>query len=522
MDGNSRTVAFLGGRLLIKDDDGPRASGLASRGGRIVAVGDAGEILAGLPDDAEVIDLAGRVVLPGFVDAHCHLELSATHLAYAVGCFVPPHRSLADICIALAARARKTPAGEWVVGRANFSLERWVEEDRPLLRRDLDEAVPDHPAVVLSGLHVCTLNTRALEATGLLAGASPPRGASIELATGRATELWDWLPLPSYGLEDVAAAVRDLGGALFRSRGVTSIGEIPFTADGIHAFQALRRRGELPVRLRLWYHVPRLASMEALTSLGLESGFGDEWLGVGGVKLFVDGAGVDALGQPVVDLKWTQDELDEAVWQSHAAGLQLWMHVAPSHQAATMALDAIELALSRLPRTDHRHRVEHLGDMKPDRQLLERARALGVIPVATPQFVYSYGDTDPNGSCAPLRTLHELGFRVPGNSDCTGTQPEAANPFHGIWCALAHRTRAGAIVAGDERIELAAALRMFTADAAYACRMDDRGVLEPGKLADLVVLGRDPFETPLDELPETPVDMTVIGGDVVWEGTSAG
>lgn len=512
----------MGGRILTMDAGGRRAGGLAARDGRIVAVGDADEILAGLPGDAEVIELGGRVVLPGFVDAHCHLELSATHLAFAVGCFVPPHRSLADICVALADRARETPAGEWIVGRANFSLERWVEEDRPLVRHDLDEAVPDHPAVVLSGLHVCTLNTRALEVTGLLAGAPLPPGASIELASGRATELWDWLPLPSYGREEVAAAVRDLGGRLFRSRGVTSIGEIPFTADGIHAFQELRRRGELPARLRLWYHVPRLASVETLESLGLESGFGDEWLAVGGVKLFVDGAGVDAVGQPVVDLKWTQDELNEVVWRAHAAGLQLWLHVAPTHRAATMALDAIELALARLPRADHRHRIEHIGDMKPDLQLLARVRELGVIPVATPQFVYSYGDADPEGSCAPLRTLHELGFRVPGNSDCTGTQPEAANPFHGIWCALAHQARSGAIVAGDETIELEAALRMFTADAAHGCHMDDRGVLEPGSLADLVVLGRDPFETPLDELAELPVDMTVIGGDVVWEASGAG
>ena len=237
---------------------------------------------------------------------------------------------------------------------------------------------------------------------------------------------------------------------------------------------------------------------------------------MGGVKLFVNGAGVDAHGKPVVDLKWTQEELDEVVWKAHEAGLQLWLHVAPTREAASMALDSLERALAKLPRRDHRHRIEHVGDMKPDRALLERARRLGVVPVTTPQFVYSYGDTDPEGSCSPVRTLHELGFRVPGNSDCTGTQFEAANPFHGIWCALARRTRGGTILDEGERIQLDAALRMFTADAAFACHMDDRGTLEPGKLADLVVLGRDPWQTPVDELPELPVDMTVIGGEVVW------
>jgi len=499
------------------DGRGTVAGGLVARAGRVLRVGDSRELDAQLPAGAERIDLGGRVVLPGFVDAHCHLELSTTHLAYAVQCFVPPHRTLEDICRAMAERARDAPPGEWIVGRANFSLERWVEDGRPLLRADLDAALPDHPAVVLSGLHVCTLNTRALETTRLLLGAELPRGASLDLETGRATELWDWLPLPRYGAEAAAEAIRDLGRDLFQARGVTSIGEIPFTLDGIHAFQELRRRGELPARLRLWYHVPRFGSAREIAALGLESGFGDEWLAVGGIKLFVDGAGIDAYGRPVVDLKWTQEELDETVWQAHAAGLQLWMHVAPTREAARMALLALERALARLPRPDHRHRIEHIGDMAPDEELLQRLRGLGVIPVATTQFVWSYGDADPEGSCSPIGTLHGLGFRVPGNSDCTGTQPEAANPFHGVWCALARRTRGGTVLRPEERIDLDAALRMCTADAAYGCHMDDRGTLEPGKLADLVVLGRDPWEAPLDELRDVPVDMTVIGGEVVWE-----
>jgi len=513
---DERATAFLGGRIMTMDGRRSVAGGLVARGGRIVAVGESAEVEARVPAGAQRIDLEGRVVLPGFVDAHCHLELSTTHLAYAVQCFSPPHRSLAEICETLAESARTAPPGEWLVGRANFSLERWVEESRPLLRADLDRAVPDRPAVVLSGLHVCTLNTRALEATGLLDGSSPPRGASLDLELGHATELWDWLPLPRYGRAAAAKAIRDLGRSLFTARGVTSIGEIPFTVDGIHAFQELRRRRELPARLRLWYHVPRLASIGELTRLGLEAGFGDEWLAVGGVKLFVDGAGIDAWGRPTTDLKWTQEELDEVVRGAHEAGLQLWMHVAPTREAAEMALTSLERALERCPLPDHRHRIEHLGDMKPDRELLLRARTLGAIVVATPQFVWSYGDTDPEGSCTPLRTLHELGFRPPGNSDCTGTQPEAANPFHGIYCALARRTRGGTVLLPDERVDLDAALRAFTADAAFACRMDDRGTLEPGKLADLVVLGRDPWATPLDELPDLPVDMTVIGGEVAW------
>jgi hypothetical protein len=304
---------------------------------------------------------------------------------------------------------------------------------------------------------------------------------------------------------------------MFQARGVTSIAEIPFTVDGIHAYQELRRRGELPARIGLWYHVPRLCGVEDLARIGLEAGFGDEWLRVGGVKLFVDGAGVDASGRPAFDVKWTQEELDEVVWIAHDAGLQLWMHIAPSRRAAEMALTAVERALRRRPRADHRHRIEHLGDMRPDLDLLGWAKRLGVIPITTPQFVYSYGDAAPDESCAPLRTLLGLGFPVPGNSDSTGTQPEAANPFHGIRCAVTHETRSGVVVYEDERVPLDDALRAFTADAALACHMDDRGILAPGSLADLAVLGADPWAVPPEELPGIPVDMTVIGGRVVWE-----
>src|SRR5438105_5941164 len=116
----------------------PLAGAVIVRDGRIVAVLEPGEPVPPLAAGAEVIDLAGRVTLPGFVDGHCHLELSTSHLAHTVQCFAPPHRDLGDICDSVAERARATPAGEWVIGRANFSLERWVPDQRPLLRADLD------------------------------------------------------------------------------------------------------------------------------------------------------------------------------------------------------------------------------------------------------------------------------------------------------------------------------------------------------------------------------------------------
>jgi predicted amidohydrolase YtcJ len=507
-------IAFLGGRVLTMDRARPEAAAVLVRSGRVAAVGSDAEVRAAATPRAEAYDLRGRVVIPGMVDGHCHLELTATHLAYAALCLVSDqHRSIADIQATLARAAERTEPGAWVIGRADFALALFVADRRPVVRADLDAVTTDHPCVLFAGLHGCTLNTRALADTGLLDGtATLPPGAAVDVASGRAKEVWDWLPLPTYGRERAAAAIAEQGRARWAARGITTVAELPFSHDGIAAFQDLRRRSALPTRIGLWLHTPRLGPIGALTATGLESGFGDPWLRLGGIKAFVDGTGTDIDGQPEDDHKWSQEALDELVLTAHRSRLQLWLHVAPTVSAAEKALTSLERAQASAPWPDHRHRIEHVGDLQPRPELLRRIAAAGVIPVTTPQFTHSYGDLAPDEACTPLRSLHALGFRPPGNSDATGTQPEAINPWHSIWCALAHRSRGGAVIHPEETIPLADALRMFTRDAAVACHMDDRGMLAPGLLGDLVVLGEDPFAAAVDDLPELPVDLTVIGG----------
>jgi predicted amidohydrolase YtcJ len=510
-------IAFLGGRVLTMDPVRPEATAVLLRDGRVVAVGDDDEVRAAASARAETYDLGGRTVIPGMVDAHCHLELTATHLAYAALCLVgDQHRSIADIQATLERTAERTAPGEWVIGRADFALALFVADQRPVVRADLDAVTTDHPCVLFAGLHGCTLNTRALADTGLLDGsATLPPGAAVDLDSGRAMEIWDWLPLPTYGRERAAAAIAEQGRERWTARGITTVAELPFSHDGIAAFQDLHRRRALPVRIGLWLHTPRLGSIEALTATGLETGFGDEWLRLGGIKAFVDGTGTDIDGRPEDDHKWSQEAMDELVLAAHRSRLQLWLHVAPTVSAAEKALTSLERAQTLAPWPDHRHRIEHVGDLAPQPALLERIAAAGVIPVTSPQFTYSYGDLAPEEACTPLSSLHAMGFRPPGNSDATGTQPEAINPWHSIWCALVHRSRGGAVIHPEEAIPLADALRMFTRDAAVACHMDDRGMLAPGLLGDLVVLGEDPFAVAVDDLPDLPVDLTVLGGTPV-------
>jgi predicted amidohydrolase YtcJ len=418
---------------------------------------------------------------------------------------------LAEICETLRSHMDKVPPDGWLVGRADFGLHQYVDEQRPLTRQDLDAAIPDIPTVVYSGMHVCTLNTAGLKASGLLDGAQLPQGSSVDIPSGRGLELAHWLPNPNFGVAATAEAIQLLGSQMFASRGVTTVTDIVATSDGIRAYQLLSRERRLPFRIDLRYHSPTILTSTDLAATGLESGFGDGWIRIGGIKLFIDGAGHDFAGNTVVDLRWEQPDLDAEVEKAHRAGLQLMMHV-QSTEAIDMALAALERAQTRWPRHDSRHRLEHAGDMPFDPERLTRMKQLGVIPVGTAQFLYSYADAKPDVNQPPLKSLQEWGFRVPGNSDSTGSQPEAANPFHGIWCAMTRTTRLGTLLSPDERLDLQSAIRMYTADAAYACHLSDRGTLTPGLLADFVVMGEDPFRIPVDELPTIPVDAVSLDG----------
>ncbi len=255
-------IAYVGGKIHTQDDAQPLAQSLLARDGRIAAVGTTEEVLALAAPGVETVDLAGRVVIPGIVDAHCHLELTATHLAYAEKAFGSELGSIARIVDVVREAAARTPVGESIVVRSDVAVQRLVAERRPIVRSDLDDAAPGHPCVVFAGLHTVTLNSMALRVTGLLDGsATLPRGVAINLESGRGKELWDWLPLPRYSRAAIADAIRDEGRARWTARGVTTIAELPFTHDGIGAFQDLRRRGELPTRIGLWLHTPLLGSV---------------------------------------------------------------------------------------------------------------------------------------------------------------------------------------------------------------------------------------------------------------------
>jgi predicted amidohydrolase YtcJ len=501
-------LALVNARLVTMDPEKPEAQAALVRGGRIALVGTTAEVrreAKGAPE----LDAAGKVVVPGFVDAHTHFELTCISASFQAACHTPPLKSVREILQVLKAEAADTPQGEWVIGRSSFGLRNKVEEHSLPNRHDLDAITVDHPLVLFSGLHVAMMNTRAIRELGLWDRASnPPRGMALELEeagtpSGIATEVWDLLP--AYSPEKVALALRAHAKEIFVSKGTTSLSTVPQGSDDIRVDQELQASGELPLRLRIYYHVPRVISLDALLATGPRSGLGDDRFRFGGIKIFVNGTTAD-------DYKFTQDELDDFVFRAHAAGIQVLMHVL-SRGALLMAATSMERALKRHP-APHRHRLEHSGDRLESLEDMRRLRDIGLRVVSTPHFGRRPGTAE---KVPRFRTMIAERLEPIAVTDSTGTVPEASGPLFNIACAMTSRAQGGSAADGEE-VTFEEALRMHTRWPAHASYEErDKGSITAGKLGDFAILSADPRGRPGKEVFDIDVDTTILGGEAVFE-----
>jgi predicted amidohydrolase YtcJ len=436
-------------------------------------------------------------------------------MSFQAACHTPPYSSLREIVKVLGAKAADTPKGQWVIGRGSFGMREKVEEGTLPTRHDLDAVTTEHPLILFSGLHVSMMNTRALKELGLW-DREPPRGVRVlrddaGRPSGIATEVWDLLP--GYPLAEVREAVRAHATSIFVSKGTTSLSTIPFSSEDVRADQELQAGGELPLRIRVYYHVPRVISLESLLATGLLSGAGDDMFRYGGIKIFVNGTTSDGLGNAIDDFKWTQKELSEFVLRAHEAGIQLLMHVL-SRDALLMAAEAVEDAVKRNPKP-HRHRVEHGGDRLDAPEDMKRLKAAGIRVVCTPHFARRPG----TASRVPrFRTMIAEGLEPIAVTDTTGTVPEASGPLFNIACAMTSKADGGAAPSAEEALTFEEALRMHTLWAAVGgSEEQDKGSIVVGKLGDFAVLSDDPRGRAGKEVFGMEVDATILGGTVVYE-----
>jgi predicted amidohydrolase YtcJ len=431
-------------------------------------------------------------------------------------------------------RAEQTPPGDWVIGQGSFMLAEKLAERRYPTLAEFDAAVPAHPALIRAGAHIQVVNRLGLQRLGINRDYTPPIGGHVQRdaagePTGVLVEL-GWAlqgALPRFTLEQTEEALAALADQM-SAYGVTSIQDQFPSANGLRAYQRLRRGGRFPLRISFTVHCPTLEAVKSFLRLGFESGFGDEWLKFGAVKFFVDGGITGAAGAFYDDyahqpgnkghLKLEQEELNEMVRLVDAAGCQISVHV-----VGDRALDLMLTALAAIPRrSTTRHRLEHFGHLCVTEERIERAKNLGLIPVLTMPFLSSFGDFLPEylserarGSFA-LRRLLDAGLPAAGSSDSLGAQPESLNPWFGMWCAVVRQTYLGHRLAPEEAVSPLEALRTYTTNAAYADFEEGRkGSIEPGKLADLIVCDRDPTTVASADLPEVRPVATILAGRVV-------
>lgn len=518
-------VKLVNGRIRTMDERRPLARELGVWQGRVVGCD---EVVAQLPA-RRVVDLRGATVLPGFVDPHVHLAWTGLKARTAS---VAPSESVAGILAAVERAVEESAPGGWV-DVAGY-------DQRPLGRQvtaeELDSVARGRPVILThnSG-HSCVVSSAVLRM--LPEGVPHTDGVLVEggMAAVRA------LRMP-YRTDELADAVARAA-ATCAAQGVTTVAEagiggglVTHSPTEAATYQRLHAAGQLPLRVQLMVASAALRPVASHPEdgprvgidLGLGTGFGGDRLALGALKIFTDGGMMPrtaALTSPYVglghagELFTDEEELVETIVQGHGAGWQLAIH-AIGDRAVDVALDGIEAARRKWPRTGVRHRIEHAGLVRPDQ--LARFAELEVAAVVQPGFLWYFGDDYAalmGEERAPWlyrgQGFVEHGVVVAGSSDRPVSE---GAPLRAIQVMAERSSARGLSIGPAEAMSVAAALRAYTWAGAYVCGWEDRiGSLAPGKYADWVVLDDDPCAVPVAAIGEIGVQATYLGGELTFE-----
>jgi len=536
-------VIYRGGPILTMDAGNRTVEALGTEGAFIRAVGSEAEVRAWAGSSARVVELGGHALLPGFVDAHSHYP-GAGIFAIAEDLNSPPIGSVEgidELVQRLSRRAARTDTGKWVVGVGYDDT--LLREKRHPTHADLDRVTTTHPVGILhiSG-HMAVVNSLGLEQLGIDAGTPDPKGGRIvrDRATGEPTGLLQENAMAGLQAQllhppplEVWKMVREANRRYLAS-GTTTAQAGYADASQLRGMNWLSRLGAIPLRLVMW---PGMETEDQLLSgqLGFRS-YDDHWLRVGAVKVVADGSiqGYTAYLSHPYHLppgddpsyrgfpRIPREELIRRVKRYHAAGLQVAIHV-NGDAAIDDILDAIEAAQAEHPRPDARPILVHAQMARPDQ--LDRMKRLGVIPSFFVLHTYYWGDRHRERFLGPERAAHisptrgalERGLRFTLHCD---TPVVPMEPLRLVWAAVNRLTSSGRPIGPAERIPPMQALRAVTLDAAFQGFEEDRkGSLEPGKLADLVILSDSPLEVPRERIDRIRVLETIVAGESVYHAS---
>jgi predicted amidohydrolase YtcJ len=511
------------------DPSNPDAEAVAIGGGRFLAVGARSEIDGLASPATKRIDIGGRTIVPGFIDAHMHAASSGLRHLKEVDCDL---RSIAAIQDAIRKRAANTPPGQWVVG---FKYDDTKTSDgRALNIADLDAAAPGHPVLINHrGGHTSWVNSKALAIADVNNETPDPPGGKFERGpdgklTGRAMETADdrfTSKIPNSATRaERQAGVQLISKMVLRS-GVTSVDDPLGSPADLTAYQDSFAAGELGVRVYCFIGQKFIKDM--LPS-GIHTGLGNEWVRVGAMKMVCDGSISERdarVSQPYIGrpgdhgiLVKTEDELYQDAREPYAAGWQIGTH-ANGDVAIDIVLRVYERLQREMPRKDPRFRIEHCTIINDD--LVRRIKAQDVIPTPFSSYVYYHGEKMKEYGAERLNSMFALRSFLDAGIPCTMSSDYPPGPYEPMMFLQSAVTRTdmkGNVWGPKQRITVAEALRVGTVNGAYASFEEKlKGSIEVGKLADLVVLGRDPLKEDPSSLVTIPVERTMVGGKWGYE-----
>jgi hypothetical protein len=529
--GSAADLVVVHARVHTVDPAKPIAQAVAVTGERITRVGTNEDVESIIGPETRVIDAGGRLLLPGFNDAHVHFISGADEL---VGVNLRPASSEADFARRLADYAASLPRGEWILG-GFWDHEAWPTRALPV-HQIIDAATADNPVFVrrLDG-HMGVANALAMRLAGIgLHTPDPDGGTIVRDAAGQPTGL-----LKDNAMDLITGAVppatldrtMDKARAALRharSLGVTTVQDMTAGATELRAYQALQARGELTARI---YSIQN-HGIDGLVAAGVATGFGDDWIRVGGIKLFADGSmgsGTAAFFEPYADdpancglQLFTPDALARAIFDADAAGFQLIVH-AIGDRANAVVLDALERLQRERGVRDRRPRIEHAQVVRPEDR--RRFRATGAIASIQPshciddmRWAERRIGPDRCKIAYNVKSFADAGVPVAFGTDW---YVEPLNPMVGLYAAVTRQFPDGTPAEGwcpEERITLDRAVEYYTLGSAYAEFAEQRkGSLTDGKLADMVLLSKDIFVIPPPEILSVTPLYTIVGGQVVFD-----
>ena len=516
--------------IITVNPNQPSAEAIAISGDKIIGVGSNEDIMNLSSAYTKKINIGGKIITPGFIDAHSHPSGAGRSHLRNVDCDL---RSIEEIKNAIFERSKKTPKGEWISGFKYDDTK--TKEKRYINNIDLDEVSPDHPVIIFHrGGHTAYVNSLALKIAGIDEETPDPKGGNIERdpetgnLNGRLLETATYLVekfIPNqFTRSDYQAGVKLISEMLSKS-GITSVTDAGTSVKSLQSFEDSYNSGELKTRV---YCMIRGYAFDEVNDSGKKTGFGDEWVKIGALKLVCDGSISERtarLSEPYIGrpdyygiIINNEDEIFDQAIKAHLNDWQIAVH-ANGDVGIDITLKVFERLQKEKKRIDPRFRIEHCTII--NKSLVQRIKELEVIPNPFSTYVYFHGEKMKEYGKERLENMFAVRSFLDAGIPVTQTSDYPPGPFEPMMAIQSSVTRTdytGEVWGPSQKISVEEAIKVATINGAYASYEENiKGSIEIGKLADLTILGQDPRETDPMRIMDIPVERTMVGGKWVYE-----